>query len=294
MTIVEAIKQVMRGSGKPMTAEEAYSAIADGSLYIFHSDDPAGIVRRQIRRHCEGLDFTSASPTKHFRIVADGRYEPLEDVVRARRRLRRRPGAPEADKPPVVAKGILPQLMALHEKYVQELKQRMLRDLKDLSPAAFEQFAKRLLEVYGFHDTAVTRLSGDGGIDGYGRLNVGLASLNVAFQCKKWTKGNIQRPEIDKFRGASQGDYEQGLFFTTASFSEGAIQASIKRGAVPIVLVDGAAIVDLMIEKGFGVQVETLSIPTYALDLALSSDESKSQVKTPVTPRSSGRHKGSR
>ena len=59
-------------------------------------------------------------------------------------------------------------------------------------------------------------------------------------------------------------------------------------------LVDGAAIVDLMIEKGFGVQVETLSIPTYALDLALSSDELKSQVKTPVTPRSSGRHKSSR
>ena len=199
MTIVEAIKQVMRGSGRPMTAEEAYNAIADGSLYVFHSDDPAGIVRRQIRRHCEGLDFTSASPTKHFRIVADGRYEPLEDVVRARRsRLRRRAGAPEADKPPVVAKGVLPQLMALHEKYVQELKQRMLRDLKDLSPAAFEQFAKRLLEVYGFHDTAVTRLSGDGGIDGYGRAvssskrNTLLNELRLR-ACESWP-GSARTP----------------------------------------------------------------------------------------------------
>jgi restriction system protein len=134
--------------------------------------------------------------------------------------------------------------------------------------------------VYGFHGTAVTQISGDGGIDGYGKLKVGLANLNVAFQCKRWEKGNIQRPEIDKFRGAAQGDYEQGLFFTTASFSEGAIGASIKRGAVPIILVDGPAIVDLMIDKGFGVQLETLSIPSYALDLALSSD-----VSTATTTR---------
>jgi restriction system protein len=136
-------------------------------------------------------------------------------------------------------------LRALHTKYVAELRRRILVDLKRLSPQAFEQFAKSLLDVYGFHDTKVTQLSGDGGIDGHGKLRVGLANLNVAFQCKRWTKGNIQRPEIDKFRGATHGDFEQGVFFTTASFSEGAIQASIKRGAVPIILVDGPAIVDL-------------------------------------------------
>ena len=121
----------------------------------------------------------------------------------------------------------------------------------------------------------MTQLSGDGGIDGFGKLKVGLANLNVAFQCKRWTKGNVQRPEIDKFRGAAQGDVEQGLFFTTASFSDGAIAASIKRGAVPIILVDGESIVDLMIEKGFGVQLETMTIPSYALDLALGNEESR-------------------
>lgn len=95
--------------------------------------------------------------------------------------------------------------------------------------------------------------------------------MNVAFQCKRWTKGNIQRPEIDKFRGAIQGDFEQGIFFTTASFSDGAINVSIKRGAVPIVLVDGESIVEMMIKKGFGVQLENISIPIYALDLAIES-----------------------
>lgn len=274
MTIVEAIKQVMVAKGAPMTANEAYAAIVSQNLYEFHADDPLHIVRAQIRRHCEGLDFTTASATKHFRTVSDGRYEPLPKAIKRQRgarpvRVLRRT---MARKPELST--TLPQLLTLHERYVAELKRRILRDLKTLSPQAFEEFAKRLLDVYGFHATSVTQVSGDGGIDGFGKLKVGLANLNVAFQCKRWTKGNIQRPEIDKFRGAAQGDYEQGLFFTTASFSEGAIAASIKRGAVPIILVDGPAIVDLMIEKGFGVQVEALSIPSYALDLALSGDQS--------------------
>ena len=273
MTITEAIKQVMRAKASPMTADEAYRAIAEAKLYEFHADNPAHIVRSQIRRHCEGLEFPSAAPTKHFRLVGENRYEPLNETIHQPRKQR----VNKVEVPAVPAKvphaSSLRDLQLLHVKYVSELKRKILSDLKRMSPAAFELFAKRLLDIYGFHDTKVTQVSGDGGIDGFGKLKVGLANLNVAFQCKRWTKGNIQRPEIDKFRGAAQGDFEQGLFFTTASFSEGSVAASIKRGAVPIILVDGISIVDLMIEKGFGVQVETLSIPSYALDLALGNDE---------------------
>ena len=273
MTITEAIKQVMRAKASPMTADEAYRAIAEAKLYEFHADNPAHIVRSQIRRHCEGLEFPSAAPTKHFRLVGENRYEPLNETIQQPRKQR----VNKVEVPAVPAKlphaSSLRDLQLLHVKYVSELKRKTLSDLKRMSPAAFELFAKRLLDIYGFHDTKVTQVSGDGGIDGFGKLKVGLANLNVAFQCKRWTKGNIQRPEIDKFRGAAQGDFEQGLFFTTASFSEGSVAASIKRGAVPIILVDGISIVDLMIEKGFGVQVETLSIPSYALDLALGNDE---------------------
>lgn len=277
MTITEAIKQVMQAKGAPMTVNEAYHAILDAKLYEFHADNPVQVVRSQIRRHCEGIDFPSATQTKLFRLVGENCFEPLVEIKYQPRRSRGRKVEQRSitPKPPHAIK--LHDLQLLHTKYIAELKQKILVDLKRLSPAAFELFAKRLLDVYGFHDTRVTQLSGDGGIDGFGKLKVGLANLNVAFQCKRWAKGNIQRPEIDKFRGAAQGDVEQGLFFTTASFSEGAIAASIKRGAVPIILVDGKLIVDLMIEKGFGVQIETMSIPSYALDLVLGNDESSSQ-----------------
>jgi len=96
--------------------------------------------------------------------------------------------------------------------------------------------------------------------------------MRVAFQCKRWTKANIGRPEIDRFRGAIQGQYEQGIFFTTAEFVAGAKEASIRPGAVPIILVDGLLLVDLMIDKQFGVQEENLSIHTYALDTILANE----------------------
>ena len=57
----------------------------------------------------------------------------------------------------------------------------------------------------------VTGAGADGGIDGHGRLRVGVATMRAAFQCKRW-EGSVGRPEVDKFRGAIQGEFEQGLF----------------------------------------------------------------------------------
>lgn len=270
MTIVEAIKQVMRSAGRPLTAREAFTAIVERSLYEFHAKDPLHVVAMQIRRHCAGIDFPSAAPTKHFQQHGDDRYSALPVVLNSKRS-----GKPRATRTLTALATEQPnrsslaaaeqQLWALHAKYLELFEEHMLRELKRLSPAGFETFARDLLDAYGFKETVVTSISRDGGIDGYGKLKVGLAHLNVAFQCKRWTNGNIQRPEIDKFRGASQGAYEQGIFFTTTSFSKGAIGASIRRGAIPVVLIDGAAIVSLMVEKKFRVESNTMEIPAFAL-----------------------------
>lgn len=272
MTIIEAIKAVMIQHGSPMTAKAAYDAIIAQKLYTFHAQNPASVVLHQIRRHCEGLDFPSAAPSKHFTLVDENKFWPLQHPkqVRQKRPDSKRKLAVQSNAPRALSASFR-DLQELHAKYISLLKGRLSSELRKLPPPSFELFAKSLLEVYGFEDTRVTQVTRDGGIDGFGKLRVGLAHLNVAFQCKRWTKSNIQRTEIDKFRGAAQGEYEQGLFFATTSFSPGAIAASVKRGAIPIVLIDLAQIVDLMIDKRFGIQMESLQIPTYALDLALTS-----------------------
>ena len=150
-------------------------------------------------------------------------------------------------------------LVQLVEDYETQFRSKLLDRLFELTPTQFEHFAKQLLTVYGFVQMTVTAVSRDGGLDGHGLLKVGLARMSVAFQCKRW-ENTVHRPEIDKFRGAIQGEYEQGIFFTTSSFSGGAQEASIKKGAVPIILLDGEAIVELMIDKQLGVQRRPLEI----------------------------------
>jgi restriction system protein len=147
----------------------------------------------------------------------------------------------------------------LYEDYEASFRAHLLERLQNLSPREFELFARRLLTAYGFVDVSVTELGRDGGIDGHGKLRLGLATMRAAFQCKKW-RGNVGRPEVDKFRGAIQGQFEQGVFFTTSDFTPDARNASLRRGAVPIILLNGESIVSLMIEKGLGVE----RVPLYA------------------------------
>lgn len=271
MTIVEAIKRVMKEAGKPLTPKEAYERIVSKGLYSFNAEYPYQVVRTQIRRHVKGVDFPSSSPTKHFEEKEDGKYFLLEVPHRDKSAIAR--GKSKGDSKKTNLNILNKQLKGLHYSYNDAVKQKVLRGLQGLTPGGFEQFAKKLMEVYGFHDMKVTQITKDGGIDGFGKLRVGLAEMNVAFQCKRWRKSSIYRPEVDKFRGAIQGEYEQGIFFTTASFALGAKEISIKKGAVPVILIDGKGIVDLMVQKEFGVQRENLAVYSYALDLALTDDE---------------------
>lgn len=278
MTIIEAILNVMRDAGRPLTPTEAYSLILDKNLYTFNAQNPQGVVTGQIRRHCKGLEFPSADNKKYFQLESDGRFSPLPKPIRigppGRGRTRSTGNRQSAvSAVPMSLSSAFAEIRELQEIYRKILKEKILEELKSLAPTTFEHFSKKLLDVYGFKDLHVTSVSNDGGVDGYGKLKVGLADMRVAFQCKRWTKTNIGRPEIDRFRGAIQGEFEQGVFFTTAHFVPAAKQASIRPGAVPIILVDGALLVDLMIEKQFGVQEERLAIHTYALDTVLADED---------------------
>ncbi len=211
-----------------------------------------------------GNKWTNRIQWVRQRLVSAGEMESPEYGVwaitdKGRRRLadlaaREMPHEPQAPKEPEPA-----NFEELAEDYLEAFKQKVIQKLQDLLPAQFERFAGELLRAYGFFEVKVTGRAGDGGIDGHGGLKVGLTKMNVAFQCKKW-QGQVPKPEIDKFRGAIQGEFEHGIFFTTSDFSSPARDASTKKGAVPIVLVNGDAIVQLMIDKQFGVKRRPVEI----------------------------------
>jgi restriction system protein len=264
LTIIQAIQQVMAQSGHPMTIPQVYEAIVRNHLYQFKADDPAHIVRNEIRRHCIGLDFASASPRKVFKFTGDGRYSVLDSPVLDKGHGRARmPRTSRRTKD-------IDDFKQQYEQYIARFKSRVLDEIRNVGPRQFEHFCRNLLSAYGFLQVKVTRFTKDGGIDGHGRLKVGFDYFNVAFQCKRRTRGNVGRPEISQFRGDIQGQYALGYFFTTASFTPEAKDYSVRRGAVPITLINGPTIVEIMLEKGFGVDKEDLPIYSLALDLIFS------------------------
>ena len=269
MTIHEAAKQVMRDSGKPLAPNEIYTLIVERELYHFKARDPLGVLRSVIRSKTENIHNPSSRSVRHFRLVEGGKFIPLDSPKRievatesGNRVDEDNEKIPETDR----------ALRQHADNYNARIKRDLLESLKGLSWGEFERFTARILDAYGFEDVETTPPSGDKGIDGRGKLKVGLAKMDVAFQCKRWTDTPVGRGEIDRFRGAIQGESEQGIFFTTSEFTSGAKQISIKKGAVPVILIDGEGIVDLMIDKEFGVQKHEILIYSNALDLIFEDD----------------------
>ena len=145
----------------------------------------------------------------------------------------------------------------------EEWKEQLLNVLYNITPAAFERLAQRLLRESGFFQVEVTGKSGDGGIDGKGIVRVsGLLSFHVIFQCKRY-RGSITPSQIRDFRGAMQGRADKGLFITTGTFTREAIKEATRDGAPPIDLIDGEILCDKLKELNLGVETkltETINI----------------------------------
>lgn len=145
----------------------------------------------------------------------------------------------------------------------EEWKSQLLNVLYNISPAAFERLAQRLLRECGFFQVEVTGKAGDGGIDGKGIVRVsGLLSFRVIFQCKRY-KGTINPSQIRDFRGAMEGRADKGVFITTGSFTKEATKEATRDGASPIDLIDGEILCEKLKELSLGVETrltETVAI----------------------------------
>lgn len=138
----------------------------------------------------------------------------------------------------------------------EEWKEKLLNVLYNISPAAFERLAQRLLRESGFFQVEVTGKVGDGGIDGKGIVRVsGLLSFHVIFQCKRY-KGSVTPSQIRDFRGAMQGRADKGLVITTGTFTREAIKEATRDGAPPIDLIDGELLCDKLKELRLGVDTK--------------------------------------
>ena len=150
----------------------------------------------------------------------------------------------------------------------KDYRSETLELLLALPPEGFERLSQRLLREAGFTQVVVTGQSGDGGIDGYGTLQINpLVSFKVLFQCKRYAK-SVAPSHIRDFRGAMAGRADKGIVITTGSFSTEARREASRDGVPPIELIDGEKLIDMLENLELGLRPVT----TYELDHVFFSE----------------------
>ena len=122
----------------------------------------------------------------------------------------------------------------------------------------FEKFLKEYLIKMGLDEVEVTQSSRDGGIDLIAiRKGVGdfseIDTTKYHIQAKRYKPNSNKIPpkDVQALRGTLQPGYK-GIFITTSFFSEKAKEDALNNSAMPVVLVDGEALITSCIDNEIG------------------------------------------
>ena len=137
-----------------------------------------------------------------------------------------------------------------------DIKNELLKKLKNIDPYFFEKVVLRLLKKMGYGEFIETSKSGDGGIDGI--INEDKLGLDkIYIQAKRFNEGKVREKDIRNFIGAMSGDTNKGVFVTTSEFDEKALEKA-RSAHHKIICINGLKLVTLMHEFNVGIQVKTI------------------------------------
>ncbi|MBS6922312.1 restriction endonuclease [[Clostridium] scindens] len=264
MTIVEAIKIVMEKHPQGITNKEAYEEIVRLSLYKFAGKNPSAIVNGIIRRHCYGLDFPTANPVKHFKIIGYRGKKALYalaniDEINSKSLNKK-----------IVSEELLPEekIQKYYNEHLENIYSQLIDNIMENMPVFFERLIVDLLLKMGYgyddHSGIVVGGSHDNGIDGV--INEDKLGLSLIYlQAKRYAQKNkVGRPEIQSFVGAMQ-NIQKGVFITTSSFSREAKEFAEHQQQKNLKLIDGEMLTHLMVKYEVGI-VSQQSLKIYKVD----------------------------
>lgn len=265
MTILEAIKAVLKDNPSGLTSYQIYEEIVKRKLYTFKAKIPDHVVNTGLRRRCMGLDFPTSHPIKLFKIVGD-------DGKKVKYALLESPETVVVDGTTTEKKFVesLPEekLISAFQEHIDQTKQELLDVILNQAPSFFEQLVVDLLLKmgYGYDKTAgmVTGGSHDNGIDGIiSEDKLGLDLIYI--QAKRFSANNkVGRKDLQAFIGA-MGNIQKGVFITTSTYTKEASTFGKQQQQKNIKLIDGDMLAEYMIKYQIGVEcVKTFDI--YKID----------------------------
>lgn len=190
-------------------------------------DNPEKIDSKYLERFPSFVDFASAP-------------EPLDDSN----------PASEVPKPSDLTPD--DQLEDAYKEINDSLASDLLSEVLKIPPYTFEKFVVDLLLKMGYgkadFGSHATVASGDEGIDGI-IMEDKLGFSLIYMQAKEWAVDKVvSQPDIQSIVGAIAGKKGEGLFVTTARFSQ---KAKNYAHTHHIILIDGERLANLMIEYNF-------------------------------------------
>jgi restriction system protein len=201
--------------------------------------------------------FLDASTRGIWRLTDEGwkkTFTTEQAIEFIREQNRSRPKKPDSST------DVLPDLdlSSTEPELISNESGSLIEILHGLPPTGFERFCQHLLREIGLTDVHTTPASSDGGIDGFGKLQINpLVSEMILFQCKKYI-GSVGPAAIREFRGALEGRSSRGIFITTGSFTKEAKAEAERDGVKPIELVERNRLIELIERYQIGVRPVTV------------------------------------
>lgn len=147
------------------------------------------------------------------------------------------------------------------EQQIEAIQNRVRKDLRthllSMPPQKFEELIRSLLEEMGFEETETTQYVNDKGVDVRGILKTNqLTAMKVVIQAKRWTN-NVGSITVRNLRGSLRMvDGEQGIIVTPSDFTPDAKTEAQSEGKMPITLINGNQLIDLLFQYKVGVKQE--------------------------------------
>ena len=162
-----------------------------------------------------------------------------------------------------------------------------------LMALSFPDFARlmcRLLSKLGYEDVRLMGITSGTGRNSYGGFDLqataysGLSQLLLLAQIKQY-RHPIPRSFVDELRGAmARLGAQQGLLITTSSFSGTAQCAADARNTLPVTLIGGDKLVDLMIEHDITIAKPSSTAGKGKISRS-TPEQSELQVETNPSPQ---------
>lgn len=149
----------------------------------------------------------------------------------------------------------------------KDAKEQLLDHLRNLLPSEFEKVVLLLLDRLGYEDVKVTGGSNDRGVDVRAVLRYrGVADVPTSVQAKRYAaSNNVDGSVIARLRG-SLPVQDHGIVVTTSDFTRSAHAENIAPGLKPIALINGAQLVELLVDLGIGVEKREVEVIRFAPD----------------------------